>query len=157
MNAANASARLAIPYRRLIRYLEDGAIRGEREGKEWFIEDAEVERVRAAREQAADVIAPELAAAETLVAMIGDVRGRAMRDAATHAREIVQLADAWDARAAGGAAPVMSEELANTLARHIANIATIAEVLRGTAATYKAIRDHLAGIARLKDATKEPV
>ncbi|HEX9582800.1 MAG TPA: hypothetical protein VF970_16995 [Gemmatimonadales bacterium] len=151
MTDVEATAVLAIPLRQLRRYLRDGVIRGERRGDTWCIDGAEVERVRQAREQAIEAIAPELAAAEELVAAIGTVRGRAMRDAVGHATEILRLAAAWEQRAHGGAEAVMSGELADTMARHIAAIERISSALRGTAATYTALLDHLGGLARLTD------
>lgn len=158
VDETEASAELKIPLRKLRRYVRDGAIRGERRGDGWWIDDAEVTRVREARERAGAAIAPQLAAAEELVAVIGEVRGRAMRDAVTHAREILRLADEWERRAAGGAEGAMASELADTLARHIAQVERNSSVLRGTAATYKALRDRMVAVARaLTEAQREPV
>src|SRR5437773_4394229 len=146
MNAADAAARLGLTYRTGLRSLEAGAIAGERRGKEWHIAEDEVERVRANIERTLEPIAPELASAELLVECVGAIDGQVMREAVEHAKAIVALAADWERRADGGAVGVVNTELRDTLARHLAQIAVLHQVLRGTAATYRRVRDHLVGI-----------
>lgn len=148
MNAADAALVLGVSPRQVTRWLRDGVMAGQRQGSEWEIEPDEVERVRVNITNTLAPMAPELAAAEMLIGIVGAIDGRAMRDAVAHAREIVALAEEWEKRAEQGASGVINNEVRDTLARHIEAIGTLTAALRGTAATYRAVRDHLAGVAR---------
>jgi hypothetical protein len=145
-----------MPERRVVQWLRDGLLAGTQVGATWEIAEADVTRVAATLDRALAPLAPELEAAELLIAAAGAVDGRAIREAVGYAREIAALADDWERRAEGGAAGTVNAELRDSIAERMRVIATLHAVLRGTAITYREVRDRLAGLAQVIEHGNEP-
>ncbi len=148
MDLQQAAERLKMPDPRVVQWLEAGVLHGVKIGSGWEINEGDVERVAACIDKALAPLEPEFAAAELLIEATGAIDGRAIRETVAYCREIVALADEWSRRAEGGAAGIMSAELRDTLAERMRRIATLHAVIRGTAITYREVRDRLAGLAQ---------
>jgi len=151
MTGVEAAAKLGVPYRRLRQWLKDGAMSGAHVGKDWDVSEEEVERVRLARVAAIAPIQSELEVAERVTAIVGTLRGKALRQVVEHATEIVRLAQDWETRAEGGAAGSMNLEVADTIARHVRDLAVLESALRGLSAVYRSVRDDVIGLAKITE------
>jgi hypothetical protein len=94
-----------------------------------------------------------LSATELAVATIGDMAGRLMRAAVQHAGSIVQLAAEWEKRAEGGAEPQATNEVVETLQRHMRDIEGLSVLLRASTRIGEALVD--AAVEQTKNISDE--
>ena len=125
INAREAAQRLGVAYSTVRLWIKTRQLKATKQGGEWVVPAAEIERLLADLEDYNRKHATKILAAELLVEKAGTHRGQTLRACVNTAQEIVRIGREWGKRARAGASHETNAEISQTLRSRIALLAAL--------------------------------